>query len=150
MLRASIRCHLSLLFANFKSTCSTATNSLLIFKFRGCVDMRECTFTLSFVHAHYVIPLRGRSMNSISPVPLVYPQPAAGFIFLGVFADGKKNSGSACIDGSSLNFQSAVSFQIRLVAKKQAGPTRLFFCIPAVKPSEFTNLLPSTKFQPLQ
>ena len=81
-------------------------------------------------------------MNSKSagypPVPLVYPQPA-GFFPLGVFADGKKTSGSACIDTSRLIFQSAVSFQIRLVAKKQAGPTRLFFCIPAVKPSEFTE-----------
>ena len=48
--------------------------------------------------------------------------------FLEVFADGKKPSGSACIDASRLIFQSAVSFQIRLVAKKQAGPTRLFFC----------------------
>ena len=63
----------------------------------------------------------------IPPVPLVYPQPA-GFFFLGVFADGKKPSGSACIDASRLIFQSAVSFQIRL-----------FFCIPAVKPSEFTE-----------
>ena len=63
----------------------------------------------------------------------------AGFFFLGVFADEKKPSGSACIDACRLIFQSAVSFQIRLVAKKQAGPTRLFFCIPAVKPSEFTE-----------
>ena len=79
-------------------------------------------------------------MNSKSapPVPLVYPQPA-GLFFLGVFANGKKPSGSACIDASRLIFQSAVSFQIRLVAKKQAGPTRLFACIPAVKPSEFTE-----------
>ena len=59
--------------------------------------------------------------------------------FLGVFADEKKPSGSACIDASRLIFQSAGSFQIRLVAKKQAGRTRLFFCIPAVKPSEFTE-----------
>ena len=59
--------------------------------------------------------------------------------FLRVFADEKKTSGSACIDASRLIFQSAVCFQIRLVAKKQAGPTRLFFCIPAVKPSEFTE-----------
>ena len=54
------------------------------------------------------------------------------------FADEKKHSGSACIDASRLIFQSAVSSQIRLVPKKQAGPTHLFFCIPAVKPSEFT------------
>ena len=74
----------------------------------------------------------------IPPVPLVYPQPA-GFFFLGVFADEKEPSGSACIDASRLIFQSAVSSQIRLVAKKQAGLTRLFRCIPAVKPSEFTE-----------
>ena len=60
-------------------------------------------------------------------VPLVYPQPA-GFFFLGVFADEKKTSGSACIDASRLIFQAAVSFKIRLVARKQAGPTRLFLC----------------------
>ena len=59
--------------------------------------------------------------------------------FLGVFAVAKKNSGSACIDASRLIFQSAVSFQIRLVAKKQAGPTRFFAFIPAIKPSEFTE-----------
>ena len=59
--------------------------------------------------------------------------------FFGVFADGKKTSGSACIDASRLIFQSAVSFQIRLVAEKQAGPTRLFFCMSAVKPSESTE-----------
>ena len=63
----------------------------------------------------------------VPPVPLVHPQPAE-FFFLGVFADEKKISGSACIDASRLIFQSAVSFQIRL-----------FFCIPAVKPSEFTE-----------
>ena len=73
----------------------------------------------------------------IPPVPLVYPQPA-GFFSWG-FADEKKPSGSACIDASRLIFQSAVSFQIRLVAKKQAGPIRLFLCIAAVKPSEFTE-----------
>ena len=61
------------------------------------------------------------------------------FFFLGVFADEKKPSGSACIDASRLIFQSAVSFQTRLVAEKQAGPTRLFFCMPAVKPSESTE-----------
>ena len=61
------------------------------------------------------------------------------FFFLGCSLTKKKPSGSACIDASRLIFQSAVSFQIRLVAKKQAGPTRLFFCIPAVKPSEFTE-----------
>ena len=44
-------------------------------------------------------------------------------------------AGSTCIDASRLIFQSAVSFQIRLVAKKQAGPTRFFAFIPAVKPS---------------
>ena len=54
----------------------------------------------------------------VPPVPLVHPQPAE-FFFLGVFADEKKISGSACIDASRLIFQSAVSFQIRLVAKKQ-------------------------------
>ena len=69
---------------------------------------------------------------------LFTPNPPA-FFYLGVFADGKKTSGSACIDASRLIFQSAVSFPIRFVAKKQAGPTRLFFCIPAVKPSEFTE-----------
>ena len=74
----------------------------------------------------------------VPPVPLVHPQPAE-FFFLGVFADEKKISGSACIVASRLIFQSAVSFQIRLVAKKQAGPTRLYFCIPEVKPSEVTE-----------
>ena len=60
----------------------------------------------------------------ISPVPLVYPQPA-GFFFLGVFADEKEPSGSACIDASRLIFQSAVSSQIRLVAKKHpSGKTQ--------------------------
>ena len=39
----------------------------------------------------------------VPPVPLVYPQPA-GLFFLGVFADGKKPSGSACIDASRLIF----------------------------------------------
>ena len=73
-----------------------------------------------------------------TPGSAFYPQPA-GFFFLRVFAYEKKPSGSACIDASRLIFQSAVSFQIRLVAKNQAGPTRLFFCIPAVKPSEFTE-----------
>ena len=61
--------------------------------------------------------------------------PTRRIFFLGVFADGKKTSGSACIDASRLIFQSAVSFQTRLVAK----PTRLFLCIPAVKPSESTE-----------
>ena len=83
----------------------------------------------------------------IPPVPLVYPQPA-GILFAWVFADGKKNSGSDCIDASRLIFQSAVSFQIRLVAKKQAGPIRLYFCTPAVKPSEFTERTLSNLLQP--
>ena len=35
-----------------------STISLLINKFRGCVDMRTYTFTTSYLHAaHYVIPL---------------------------------------------------------------------------------------------
>ena len=51
----------------------------------------------------------------------------------------KKPGGSACINANRLIFQLAVSFQIRLVAKKQAGPTLLFVRIPAVKPSEFTE-----------
>ena len=81
------------------------------------------------------------------PRPYCYPDtpgsaclpPTHRVFFLGVFADGKKNKrmGSACIDASRLML--AVSFQIRLVAKKQACLTRLFFCIPAVKPSEFTE-----------
>ena len=61
------------------------------------------------------------------------------FFSLGCSLTKKKSSGSACIDASRLIFQSAVSFQIRLVGYQQAGPTRLFFCIPAVKPSEFTE-----------
>ena len=48
-------------------------------------------------------------------------------IFFGVFADEKKTSGSACIDASRLIFQSAVPFQIHLVAKKQAGPFFSFY-----------------------
>ena len=71
----------------------------------------------------------------ISPVPLVSPNPP--FFLLGVFADEKNPSGSASIDASQLIFQSAASFQIRFVAKKQAGTTRLLNCTPAVKPSEF-------------
>ena len=58
-----------------------------------------------------------------------------GYFFLGCPLT-KKNP---CIDASRLIFQSAVSFQIRLVAKKQAGPTRFFAFIPAIKPSEFTE-----------
>ena len=72
----------------------------------------------------------------LPPVPLVYPQPA-GFFFEGVFADEKKTSGSTSIDASRLIFQSAVFFKNRLDAKKQAGPTSLFFCNQAVKTSEF-------------
>ena len=53
--------------------------------------------------------------------------------FLGAFADEIKPSGSACIDASRLIFQSAVSFQIRLVAKKQAGPDPLVFLHPSGK-----------------
>ena len=66
----------------------------------------------------WVSKTRGRSMNSKSaryprfrlftPNPLFFPHC--------VFADGKKNSGSASIDASRLIFQSAVSFQIRFVA----------------------------------
>ena len=65
--------------------------------------------------------------------------PTRRVFFLGVFADEKKTSGSACIDASRLIFQAAVSFKIRLVARKQAGPTRFFLCIPAVKTREFTE-----------
>ena len=46
-------------------------------------------------------------------------------------------SGSTSIDASRLIFQSAVFFKNRLDAKKQAGPTSLFFGIQAVKTSEF-------------
>ena len=60
----------------------------------------------------------------IPPVPLVYPQPA-GFFFLGVFADEKKTSGPACIDASRLISQSAVSFQIRLVANPSGKTQRI-------------------------
>ena len=55
------------------------------------------------------------------------------FFFLGVFADGKKTSGPACIDASRLISQSAVSFQIRLVAKKTSGSDPLVFLHPSGK-----------------
>ena len=83
-----------------------------------------------------MISLRVRSMDSKTAGYPRFPQPA-GFFFEGVFADGKKTSGSASIDASRLIFQSAVFFKNRLVAKKQAGPTRLFFGTQAVKTSEF-------------
>ena len=55
----------------------------------------------------------------IPPVPLDYPQPA-GFFFLGCSLTKKNPAGpgSACIDASRLIFQSAVSFQIRLVSQR--------------------------------
>ena len=52
-------------------------------------------------------------------------------------ADKKKTSGTTSIDASRLIFQSAVFFKNRLDAKKQAGPTSLFFGTQAVKTSEF-------------
>ena len=64
--------------------------------------------------------------------------PATRRIFFeGVFAAEKKTSGSGSIDASRLIFQSAVLFKNRLDAKKQAGPTSLFFGTQAVKTSEF-------------
>ena len=65
--------------------------------------------------------LRGRSMNSKSAgyprFRLFTPNPP---VFFRGIRWQKKNSRSACIDASRLIFHSAVSFQIRLVAKKQA------------------------------
>ena len=65
--------------------------------------------------------------------------PTRRFFLRGVFADEKNPSGSASIDASQFIFQSAASFQIRFVAKRQTGTTRLFNCTPAVKSSEFTE-----------
>ena len=67
--------------------------------------------------------ISGRSMNSKSAG---YPRfrlftPNPPYFFLWVFADGKKTSGSACIDASRLIFQSAV--------KDPLGC--LFFCVQA-------------------
>ena len=76
------------------------------------------------------------------PVPLVYPRPA-GLFFLGVFADEKKTSGSACIDASRLIFQSPVSFQIRLVAKKQDP---LVFLHPSGKTQRIHRTHPKRAF----
>ena len=81
--------------------------------------------------------------------PLVTPgsaclPPTRRIFFEGVFADEKKTSGSTSIDASRLIFQSAVFFKNRLDAKKQAGPTSLFFCNQAVKTSEFIERTLST------
>ena len=65
-----------------------------------------------------------------------------------MFADEKKTSGSARLDASRLIFQSAVFFKNRLVAKKQAGPTSLFFGNQAVKTSEFIERTLNLKAPP--
>ena len=69
----------------------------------------------------------------LPPVPLVYPQPAGFFPWRVRWRGKTKRVGSASIDASRLIFQSAVSSQIRLVAKRQAGPNCSFLCTPAVK-----------------
>ena len=77
--------------------------------------------------------IRGRSMNSKSAgnhrFRLFTPNPPDFFPWGVRWRKTKQR----------IRLHRSVSFQIRLVATKQAGPTRLFFCITAVKPSEFTE-----------
>ena len=84
-------------------------------------DVLNRTFVLSEVQ---VLPdlegVRWIQNPPVTPGSACLP-PTRRIFFLGVFADEIKPSGSGCIDASRLIFQSAVSFQIRLVAKKQAG-----------------------------
>ena len=66
----------------------------------------------------------------IPPVPLVYPQPA-GFFSLGCSLTKKNPAGPLASMLADWFFSRLYLFKSAWVAKKQAGPTRLFFCIPA-------------------